>query len=1115
MSAATAPTAFEILDPLPSGTTLLEASAGTGKTWTIAALVTRFVAEGSVELRDALLVTFGRAATRELRERVRERLTEARDALAPERRAGAAEHGDPVVRWLAKADAVEVAARHDRLTRATADLDAATVVTTHRFCQLVIQGLGSAAGADPGTELVEDIGELVEEVAGDLYLRKWAAAGEPDFGWKDALAIARAAAFDSHATLVPAAAEGVPAIRARFADAVRREVANRLQARRAMSFDDLLAHLRNVLAHPNDGPLVAERLRSRYRLVLVDEFQDTDPVQWEILHAAFHGHSTLVLIGDPKQAIYAFRGGDVQSYLAASTKADRRATLATNWRSDPGLLRGLDALFAGSALGDDRIAVAPVLPGRDAPLLTGPAPVRLRVLPSASANPTQDGLMRAPEARRRIAEDLADEVVARLTADDLLSDAPGVPGRPIEPGDIAVLVQKNAQAEQVRDALVAVGVPAVLRATSNVFATSAAADWAVLLEALEQPHRTGRVRRLAVTAFVGSDARKLADGGDDAHDLLAERVRSWGDLLATAGVAALFTAVDAAYGTTARLLGQRGGERALTDLRHVADVLHQASVAQGLGPAALLTWLRRRIAEADRPDTPTERSRRLDSDAAAVQIVTVHSSKGLEFPLVFVPFAWDRWPKTPEIALFHDPSGARCRDVGGPDGPGWSAALRAHRQEDAGEDLRLFYVAATRARCSLTLWWARSSTTAGSALHRLLFGATAASSPPEQVAPPQDDAAALHVLTRRLRDAAGDVAVVPVTPRAAVAWTVPAGDVAQPRRARFDRTVETDWRRTSYSGLTAVAHDRAATPAPADLDADGVGTVDEPEAREGNHDEPAAHPPAPPFAVLPGGAAFGTLVHEVLERVDPAGGFDELLEACTAAMRYTPIRDLEPAVLAQTLGPVLHTPLGLAADGLTLAELGTADRLCELEFELPLLGGDVPAGTLRLGELAAVLDEGLPADDPVRSWVPRLTGPDLAGEPLIGYLTGSIDVVLRVGDGADTRYLVVDYKTNRLHPQEVEPTLWYYRSEAMAAAMHHADYPLQALLYQVALHRYLTWRHPGYDPERQLGGALYLFLRGMPGPAADGSGDVPGVFAWTPPPAVVVACSELLAKGTT
>ncbi|HEX2904421.1 MAG TPA: UvrD-helicase domain-containing protein, partial [Jatrophihabitans sp.] len=311
---------FDLYGPLPTGTTVLEASAGTGKTFTIAGLVTRYVAEGVCQLDDMLVVTFGRAATQELRDRVRERLVTARDGLSDPATART-QTGDVLLRHLAIGDDTEVANRRARLATALAGFDAATVATTHQFCQQMLIGLGTAADLDADATLVESIDDLVDEVARDLYVRMW--AGDyvtfVPMTQAQALEVARAAVHDEQATLVPdtAARDSAPDLRVRFARKVREDVDARKRARRILGFDDLLTRLQSTLTDPDTGPAAAARLQGRYRVVLVDEFQDTDPVQWDILRRAFHGAATLVLIGDPKQAIYAFRGADVHAYLDA------------------------------------------------------------------------------------------------------------------------------------------------------------------------------------------------------------------------------------------------------------------------------------------------------------------------------------------------------------------------------------------------------------------------------------------------------------------------------------------------------------------------------------------------------------------------------------------------------------------------------------------------------------------------------------------------------------------------------------------------------------------------------------------------------------------------------
>jgi len=334
----------------------------------------------------------------------------------------------------------------------------------------------------------------------------------------------------------------------------------------------------------------------------------------------------------------------------------------------------------------------------------------------------------------------------------------------------------------------------------------------------------------------------------------------------------------------------------------------------------------------------------------------------------------------------------------------------------------------------------------------------------------------------------------------------------------FTRTVDTGWRRTSYSALS---HVDLGTPVP------GVASEPEVEVKD-DEDLPPLVDPAPadpalavasPMAELPVGATFGSLVHAVLEHADP-GADDlraELLGHIDEQLTWWPV-DLDPEVLADALVAVLDTPLGPLMDETTLRRVSTTDRLCELDFELPLSGGDHPVHQARaddevlLGDIAALLRAHLPEGDPVRAYADALANPLLGGQALRGYLTGSIDVVLRLpsADG-EPRYVVIDYKTNWLGPTDEPLTADAYRPSALDDAMGHSDYPLQALLYAVVLHRFLRWRQPGYDPARHLGGVAYLYLRGMCGPETPRvEGEPCGIFTWRPPVALVVALSDLL-----
>ena len=1121
---------FDIRGLLPSGTTLLEASAGTGKTWTIAALVTRFVAEGEALLEQMLVVTFGRAASQELRERVRAQLVCAERALAAP--AAVVPGEDELVDLLLDAPPAEIALRARRLRQALADFDVATIATIHQFCQQVLRGLGVAGDSDAGAQLVEDLDDLLVEVVDDLYLRAYAGADtdaqkQPPFSRKEALALGRAAVVDPRARLEPAdaAVGSTPAVRVAFAQAVRGEFERRKRRLGLLGYDDLLGQLADALAEP-DSP-AAQRMRGRWKVVLVDEFQDTDPVQWQVFDRAFSGHATMVLIGDPKQAIYAFRGGDVATYLAAAETAQAQATLGINWRSDSDLLDALQVVLRGAALGDDRIVVHDVSAHHQGSRLedTG-APFRLRVLRAQELGMSERRAPAVAAIREHLWPDVAHDIKRLLTSGATFE------GRPLEPADVAVLAHKHSDLAAIQAALAELGVPSVVAGNGSVFSTPAAREWLGLVEALEQPHRPGRVRSAALTSFLGHTAADLAEGGDALTDDVAETVRTWSELATTRGIAAVMEAAVTG-GLVARLLRCTGGERLLTDLRHIGQVLHKVAAEERLGLVALAGWLRDQIAEvqAGRPDTSGERTRRLDSDAAAVQLVTIHGSKGLQYPVVYLPSLWDRWPRDPAVALFHGPDGARCRNVGGP-GPTWSTHAALHLAEEAGEALRLLYVALTRAQSQVVAWYAPAPRNAPtSALHRVLLGRR----PGTAAVPDSHPVESTETLLAKLDwyAANGGPRWEPAVWASVPPEPLPTDHASLAVRT-FDRSIDTAWRRTSYSALTAVDP----TPGYGATGAVGGG-LSEPELMP-REDEPAllASDAAPadagqgartgsieievPMATLPMGATFGSLVHAVLEHADPAApDVDgdlraELLHQIDEQLTWWPVT-LDREQLADALVAVCDSPLGPLAGDLTLRQLGRGDRLCELDFEVPLAGGDLApveaAGTSSplLGDLVPLLEKHLPEGDPVRSYTAALADPALGGQSLRGYLTGSIDVVLRVTTESGPRFLTVDYKTNWLGQPGHDLRIDDYRPEALDAAMGHSDYPLQALLYVVVLHRYLRWRLPGYDPERHLGGVLYLYLRGMAGPATPRDGDRPyGVFAWQPPVPLVEAVSDLL-----
>jgi exodeoxyribonuclease V beta subunit len=489
-----------------------------------------------------------------------------------------------------------------------------------------------------------------------------------------------------------------------------------------------------------------------------------------------------------------------------------------------------------------------------------------------------------------------------------------------------------------------------------------------------------------------------------------------------------------------------------------------------------------------------------------VQIVTVHASKGLQYPIVYLPFLFDRWIPPVDVPRFHT-GGERTLDIGGPGSSTFNASVKADKAESSGEQLRLLYVAATRAQSQIVAWWAPSTNAHNAGLARLLFGRKPGEADVPDIAPAPSDEDAVRILGEW--QALGGPVVERVLPRdpAPVRADEPVGDLAI---RRFDRVVDAAWRRTSYTGLTS--DDHAAT---VGSEVPDVGKEDEEDAESVAPVEPSGPAVPSPMADLPMGAAFGNLVHGVLEQIDVTVPDlrAELATLARAEVGFWGV-DVDIDQLADALVAVCRTPLGPLADDLTLETLLATRQLRELDFEMPLAGGDSPRARAaegtepKLGDMAALLEHHLAADDPMRAFADRLRSPGLAEQGLRGYLSGSIDLAVRLPDG---RCLVVDYKTNWLGDFTEPLTLDCYTQAGLTPAMLSGTYPLQSLLYSVVMHRFLRWRQPGYDPATHLGGILYLYVRGMAGPETPRhDGQPAGVFAWHPPASLIEALSDLL-----
>jgi exodeoxyribonuclease V beta subunit len=1178
------------------GRHLIEASAGTGKTYTIATLFLRLVVEAKLAADRILVVTYTDAAASELRDRIRARLQEAIAALdlLGTGVAAAQASGDGVlVRLLEQWDPEEA---RDRLSRAVAAFDLAPVSTIHSYCQKALREHAFESGMAFDATLTTDDAALIAETALDLWtshlydqpvavaervplrerratdvtevVRKAVAAAESRFvpevvedpglepawqrlvaawqavaaGWSEAgeqlVALLAGHAALNKATygaqkVVPAGAivglwlaagpralgeedlkklslfssrlvadktnkgakvpppqhpllAGVDGLLdalgaydaavALTATGVLASIAQRargvfdaIKGEGVLVFDDLLAGLRAAL-RGQVGRRLAAALARRYPAALIDEFQDTDPVQYEIFDTIYREPGTrLMLIGDPKQAIYAFRGADLHTYLRARGDVGEAVwSMGTNWRSDRPLVEAVGLLFG---VGDDpfhdrQIDFQEVRAHHGEARLRGPSgaepALQLRLVPC------DDALLRTEAVVRAVVDDLIDTLHKELEIER------GGGWQPVGPGDIAVLVGRHSEGQKLQDALTARGVPSVRYGKTSVYASPEAADLLAVLDAvlLATP---GRLRAALVTPLFGLDARGiLLTHEDDELQRRLMRLRGWRRTWERRGVAHMLQELMREQRVYRRLLARRGGERVLTNTRHLVELVHAAERREGLGPLGLVAWLRQQVQDAEEDD---DAELRLESDALAVQIVTMHSSKGLEYPVVFCPFlGWSREPSEPVTC--HDDEGGRVVDLGSPELAEHKArALAESRQEQ----MRLAYVALTRARHRCTVYWGRAANQGycfhGSALAHLLHPAPGDwTSLPSQ--PAKGDGAEGRMWERLqeiARAAPAAIAASRVEAEREPATYTP----ERPQRSRFlarsvTRRHGGDLRITSFSGLVSRQDDDGLDHDAVDLPRAAV------EAEEGE------------LALLnwPRGAAAGTCYHAIMEELDfteptaqPARRLVQKL------MQRFGIPSTHVEATLRSLDEVCRTEI---APGVRLIDVPRSDRADELDFVLPVGAAGSSLSPWRLGEVFR-----------------RHGGAHLAGayadrlqrlefEPMYGALKGFVDLVFR----RDGRWWLVDYKTNHLGE-----TLGDYVGKNLEDAMVDHDYLLQYHLYTVALHRFLRSRLRGYDYERDFGGVRYLFVRGM----HPRFGWERGVYADRPPLALIEALDALLA----
>ena len=1168
----------ESLDPLRLpliGERLIEASAGTGKTFTIAALYLRLLLglggeaayPRAISVEELLVVTFTEAATEELRGRIRSNIHELRIACLR------GESDNPLYSALL----AEIADKDDAaktLLLAERQMDEAAVFTIHGFCQRMLSLNAFESGMLFEQQLIEDESRLRYQACADFWRRhcypltrdiaavihdvwkgprdllksldRWLQGEAPQLKsppapnetlaerhqqiiaridslkqqWREQVGeiegvlensgldrrkfnrgnqgkwMEKVNAWAQEETLsyqLPDALEkfaqsfllertkagGEPPVHPLFSAVesllassltltdlvlaramveIRDAVAREKRRRGELGFDDMLSRLDEAL-RGDSGETLASAIRQRFPVAMIDEFQDTDPQQYRIFRRIWRRQpeTALLLIGDPKQAIYAFRGADIFTYMKARGDVAAHYTLDTNWRSSPGMVGSVNRLFS---LSDNPFMFheIPFLPVKAAAKNKG-----LRFTVDAADVPAMNvWLMPGDTVGSGDYQTFMAQLCATQIRDWLSAGQRGrallwrgETSRPVQASDITVLVRNRLEAAQVREALQTLGIPSVyLSNRDSVFETLEAQELLWLLQAMLAPERENTLRSALATSMFGLTALDIENLNQDeqAWDALVEEFSEYRQIWRQRGVMPMLRALMTARHIAENLLATRGGERRLTDILHISELLQEAA-SQLESEHALVRWLAQHIAEPD--SNAASQQMRLESDKHLVQIVTIHKSKGLEYPLVWLPFI-ARFRKQDQ-AFYHDrETFAAVLDLGQDE-----ASLELAEAERLAEDLRLLYVALTRAvwHCSLGVAPLSSRKSGNSDFHLSALGRLL------QAGEAMDAAG----LAARLADFChGDIALqipgeLDLTP-----WQAPAATIPRLSARELQRRIADDWRVTSYSGLQQHGFSGGQDLLPRlDVDAAGVGEVVE---------EPQLTPHQ-----FPRGAAPGTFLHSLFEELDftqpvPEGWMAEKLQLSGFDAQWAP-------VLTDWLGGVLKTRL--PGPDIALNQLAARDKQVEMAFYLPI------AQLLTAERLDALIRQ----YDPLSADTPPLDFRQVRG-----MLKGFIDLVFR----HEGRYYLLDYKSNWLGEDREA-----YTRPAMEQAMRAHRYDLQYQLYSLALHRYLRHRLADYDYDRHFGGVIYLFLRGM-----DGQEGGQGIFTTRPVRPLIDGLDQLFAGET-
>ncbi len=1162
---------FDVIESPLHGTNLIEASAGTGKTYAISIIYLRLIVENSFRIEDILVVTFTIPATMELRLRIRDRLRDAVSVIE------GADVGDKTVSLLMdkyKNDTV----MKQRLLTALKSFDQASVYTIHSFCQQMLVDNAFESGSLFTSEIVNDDALIEQGIADlcrrtlynsnpalvsyfmancsvkellDLYKKrplspdlriepepskgglellekcsslvslyynelseKWSGseesiseilnrknflnqksykeesndeiienmnnyiAGENPFAVfkkfdnftsdkiKKSLTKGNEyheseifeicqKLFTAYREYTDSGSSLLSGIKRELFDVIDELVLKSKSLNNRRTFDDLIKDAQRGL-NSLSGKILAEKVRGRYLAALIDEFQDTDNLQFDIFSSLFNNDkSILFLIGDPKQAIYRFRGADIFSYIKASKLMKNRYTLARNWRSRVELIDSVNEVFmrCKNPFIFDKIQFYPVRPGEETQ--------GEQFMKSGEPLPPLDIWLAGEEStsgNNLLLDKLSAEISLLINRD---KDNPySVGDKKIKSGDIAVLVRTKQQGKDVRDVFARYNIPSVSRGMDNVFKTQEASDLYFIVSAIYEPSSYNHMKAAASTVVLGGSAgvlysyRQDSSGISNSLDDITSRFYDYREIWTAGGFLNMITDFLEKESVPSRLFALNGGERMITNINQIIEILHSAEHLNGFTPREIVAWFGRTMAS---PPDKDEYYMRLERDDDAVNIITMHACKGLEFPVVYCPFLAHTVDDKDNYVIYHDPDDDN-RVVLHLDKNITKEVKAIKKDEDLAENVRLLYVALTRAKSRCCVMFALNKYFSRSAAHYIFvkepgFGTLKFSR---------------DVLVSALNDLAekseGKISFDEGSVSKGRIYIAEKHSAEEITVRQFTGELKKSWKTHSYSSIVKQfqSHDKNIENKEKDFLLEYHSGYEKGEGIFGFASGPRA----------------GLCIHEIFEKID----FTEqdrvcVTEKCGEILEKYRYDVSSKSDLADMFFNVVNSTLD-SDTGLKLSDIGEGSRLSELEFNFPM---DY-FNSIKFRDL---FKEGNIYSDKIYNGLASDHS-----EPG-GMMKGFIDLIFEYNG----KYYIADWKSNHLGNSSAD-----YLIDSITTEMEKHNYFLQYYIYSAALHRYLKQRlGNSYSYMDHFGGVYYFFVRGM-NPDIKGG---PGIFRDIPLMSVV------------